>query len=325
MKGKHHVIVQNNKLRYEFDIRRNITIIRGDSATGKTTLIDLIQAASVMGDESGIFLQCDRPVRVLGAADWEIVLPQLHENIIFIDEENRFITSQTFADAVKNSDNYFVLITREDLPNLPYSVDEIYGIHTSGKYHDTKRVYNEMYRIYSSLTNDSTDMPDDLLIEDSNSGYEFFSAVVKDRSISCSSAHGKSNLRKSAEKISSDSLMVIGDGAAIGPEMNDLFQLMHIRPSIRCYFPESFEWLILRSGLINFPDIQKILAAPEEYIESSQYFSWERFFTDMLIQWSAGGYLQYQKSELNSNYLHPKEMKAILQQMPWWEEGNHTE
>ena len=105
MKGKHHVIVQNNKLRYEFDIRRNITIIRGDSATGKTTLIDLIQAASVMGDESGIFLQCDRPVRVLGAADWEIVLPQLHENIIFIDEENRFITSQTFADAVKNSDN----------------------------------------------------------------------------------------------------------------------------------------------------------------------------------------------------------------------------
>ncbi len=119
--------------------------------------------------------------------------------------------------------------------------------------------------------------------------------------------------------------MVIGDGAAIGPEMNDLFQLMHIRPSIRCYFPESFEWLILRSGLINFPDIQKILAAPEEYIESSQYFSWERFFTDMLIQWSAGGYLQYQKSELNSNYLHPKEMKAILQQMPWWEEGNHTE
>lgn len=168
MKGKHHVIVQNNKLRYEFDIRRNITIIRGDSATGKTTLIDLIQAASVMGDESGIFLQCDRPVRVLGTADWEIVLPQLHENIIFIDEENRFITSQTFADAVKNSDNYFVLITREDLPNLPYSVDEIYGIHTSGKYHDTKRVYNEMYRIYSSLTNVSTDMPDDLLIEDSN-------------------------------------------------------------------------------------------------------------------------------------------------------------
>ena len=42
MKGKYHVIVQNKRLRYEFDIKRNITIIRGDSATGKTTLYDYI-------------------------------------------------------------------------------------------------------------------------------------------------------------------------------------------------------------------------------------------------------------------------------------------
>lgn len=55
--------------------------------------------------------------------------------------------SQEFAAAVKASDNYFVIITREDLPNSPYSADEIYGIYTSGKYHDRKRTYNELYRI----------------------------------------------------------------------------------------------------------------------------------------------------------------------------------
>ncbi len=32
MKGKYHVIVQNKRLRYEFDIKRNITIIRGGAA-----------------------------------------------------------------------------------------------------------------------------------------------------------------------------------------------------------------------------------------------------------------------------------------------------
>lgn len=42
MKGKYSVFVQNNRLRYEFTISRNITIIRGDSATGKTTLLDLL-------------------------------------------------------------------------------------------------------------------------------------------------------------------------------------------------------------------------------------------------------------------------------------------
>ena len=43
MKGKYHIVIQNNKLRYELDIRRNITIIRGDSATGKTKLIQLLE------------------------------------------------------------------------------------------------------------------------------------------------------------------------------------------------------------------------------------------------------------------------------------------
>lgn len=42
MKGKYSVFVQNNRLRYEFTVSRNITVIRGDSATGKTTLLDLL-------------------------------------------------------------------------------------------------------------------------------------------------------------------------------------------------------------------------------------------------------------------------------------------
>ena len=43
MKGLHKVIVQNNRLHYEFEIKRNITIIQGNSATGKTTLINMLR------------------------------------------------------------------------------------------------------------------------------------------------------------------------------------------------------------------------------------------------------------------------------------------
>ena len=43
MKGKHHIVIESARLKYEFDIKRNITIIRGDSATGKTTLIELLE------------------------------------------------------------------------------------------------------------------------------------------------------------------------------------------------------------------------------------------------------------------------------------------
>lgn len=149
MKGNYHIVVQNNRLRYELDVKRNITLIRGDSATGKTTLLNMIQSAYEMGADSGVEINCECSCRTLTGSDWKLILPKLHKQIIFLDEENRFIKSQEFAAEVKKSDNYFVIITREDLPNLPYSVDEIYGIHASGKYHDTKKIYNETYRIYS--------------------------------------------------------------------------------------------------------------------------------------------------------------------------------
>lgn len=43
MKGKHKVIVSTKRLKYEFELRRNLTIVQGDSATGKTTLVDMIR------------------------------------------------------------------------------------------------------------------------------------------------------------------------------------------------------------------------------------------------------------------------------------------
>ena len=40
-------------------------------------------------------------------------------------------------------------------------------------------------------------------------------------------------------------------------------------------------------------------------------FIWERFFTALLTQETKGTYLKYNKSELNKNYLNPKEAGAI--------------
>lgn len=150
MKGKYKVVVKNNRLHYEFEIKRNITIIRGDSATGKTTLINMLQQAENLGDSSGIDVVSKVPCRVLEGANWELILDNTEGTIFFIDEENVFITTERFAEKIRNSNNYFVLITRENLYTLPYSVEEIYGIHCSGKYHDTKKAYQQLYRIYSN-------------------------------------------------------------------------------------------------------------------------------------------------------------------------------
>lgn len=92
--------------------------------------------------------------------------------IFFIDEENAFINTEEFAAEVRGSDNYFVLITRENLYNLPYSVEEIYGLYASGEYQNTKKIYQQMYRIYSDIQ-ELPIKPELFIVEDSNSDMNF--------------------------------------------------------------------------------------------------------------------------------------------------------
>ncbi len=311
MRGQYHIVVQNNRIRYELNIRRNITIIQGDSATGKTTLVNLIEQAATLGEGSGIDVICKCPCRTLRGNDWQLILAGTHEHIIFIDEENIFIKSIEFARMVKESDNYFVIVTRESLPNLPYSVEEIYGIHTSGKYHDLKRTYNETYKIYSTELTDNKIKPEMVIVEDSNAGYEFFYSVFKEHGINCLTAKGKSNLIKMTSQQSQE-ILIIADGAAIGSEMNELSKMMGWKKSVKCYLPESFEWLILKSGQIDGKELRDILLHPEDYIKSEEYVSWERYFVALIVSCTKGTYLQYSKNKLNEVYLKGKIKQAIL-------------
>ena len=310
MKGKHKVVVKNNKLHYEFEIKRNITIIKGDSATGKTTLINMIRQYANLGVSSGIDVVCDVPCRILEGTDWQLVLQNISGYILFTDEENAFIRTEQFASAVRDSDNYFVIITRESLYNLPYSVEEIYGIHSSGKYQNTKQVYQQLYKIYSE-TEHFPIKPKHIVVEDSNSGYEFFKDVTQESDIECEAAGGKTKLYSLLCGMK-DETCAIADGAAIGAEMEKLHKLSQMHRNIKLYLPESFEWIILNSGLIEGKDISEILAQPEKFIESQEYFSWERYFTRLLSQKTEGTIYKYQKSKLNQVYLHERNRKAIV-------------
>ncbi len=193
MKGAYHIVVQNKKLKYEFDIKRNITIIKGDSATGKTTLIELIREYGQEGEESGIQLSCKAECVVVEGQKWKDQLSAVKDSIVFIDETNKFIETQEFASAVKESTNYFVIITRESLEMLPVSVTEVYGIKSSGKYNSLEPVYHEMYEIYKSsfYSEPCSVCPNKIIVEDSNSGYEFFSHLSERNNLECISANGK--------------------------------------------------------------------------------------------------------------------------------------
>ena len=311
MKGKHHIIVQNSRVKFEFDLKRNLTIVRGDSATGKTTLVSLIDTYDRLGADSGIEISCDKRCLTINNSNWESVLNSVSDCIIFIDEENTIVKSDDFARKIQDTDNYYVIITRENLPNLPYSVDEVYGIHTSGRYADLRRTYNSFYQLYTVNERSDAEKVETVIVEDSNSGYDFFKAVVSD-DINCISAGGKTKIKRTVMDNEGKHLLVIADGAAFGSEMGELFLYMQKHPEVSLYLPESFEWLILKSGLIDGNRIADILQHTEDFLESSDYFSWERFYTKLLINETEGTYLQYSKQKLNDVYLNPNEKEAVL-------------
>ena len=292
MYGIHHVIVQNGNLKYEFDIRRNITILKGDSASGKTTLVEMIQEYLIDGIDSGVSLSCDVPCCVLTGNLWKEQLRTTQNNIVFIDEGNRFVKSLEFAEAIKKTSNYYVIVTRENLEMLPISVDEIYGIRSSGKYGTLTPVYHEFYRIYDLGKKEIYPLqPNVIIIEDSNSGYEFFSAV------------------------SENILCISAKGAAFGSQINRIERFVKENNFLHLYLPESFEWLLLNSGILKQSRLKDILMNTAEYIESEKYFSWEQYFTDLLVQLTKDGYLKYNKKKLNPNYLQPTIKKRIIESM----------
>ena len=108
MKGKYEVVVKSRRVQYKFSVIRNITILRGDSATGKTTLIDMIAAYQENGEASGVTVISKKQCSVLTGIRWQENLSLIHDSIVFIDEGDKFVASEDFAKAIKNSDNYYV-------------------------------------------------------------------------------------------------------------------------------------------------------------------------------------------------------------------------
>ncbi len=314
MLGKYEIEIYNKRVHYFLTVKRNITILKGDSATGKTELIRLVSEYEANGASSGITLRSNAKCRVLTAADWELRLQAMKGNIIFIDETAAFIHTKRFAELVKGSDNYFVIVTRDDLSQLPYSIDEIYGLRDATdtqKYKTYRRIYNEMYKLYNLETKESFS-PEIVITEDSNSGFEFFDIIYSEK---CLSAHGKSNIFDQIRENNGKKILAIVDGAAFGCEIGKIFRYLQSN-KIDCviYAPESFEYLILSADVLDIP--RSVLSETYQYADSIKYMSWEEFYTAYLIDITRNSIAQYKKAKLADYYKTEGALKRIAAVIP---------
>ena len=316
MVGRYEIEVSNNRVTFFLEVKRNITIIQGDSATGKTTLIRLLGEYNRLGPSSGVTVKCMKDCVALIPTDWKHYIESVSDKIIFLDENNSFIHTKEFGEAISGSDNYFVLIARDSLPQLAYAIEEIYGLRESRdsqKYLKPKHVYNEMYRLYN-LPDQNGLKPEIVFTEDTNAEFDCFRCIFGDK---CHSLGGKSNASTKIHEpeCKNRELLVIVDGAAFGADIGE-FMRSAGRHQRKCvlYAPESFEYIILKSGIVEAED--KVIEQTYDFADSKSYVSWERFYTAYLTEITKDTPLQYSKNKLNNNYLVEGNLLKIQEVLP---------
>ncbi len=127
MVGKCYIKVRRGEVSYEAEFERAVTVIKGESGTGKSTLIKILLEYL---NNSAAFVEVDtnaKGVFVLEArTHWEEELLAREGYLVFADENIPYITSKDFASVAKRSKNYFVFITRDKrFRNISYDVCDL--------------------------------------------------------------------------------------------------------------------------------------------------------------------------------------------------------
>lgn len=158
------ISIKSKRLEYEFEIKEKVTFILGDSATGKTKMVSLINnlnnpsvkinvsngfdLISISESEFSRFIKhANRRIQENNYSSLKEYWADkdnfpIVNSVIVIDDEN-FVESNEFATFV-NADkyNYYIIINRTQISKISYSVYEVYTLKTNGKSHWLERKYN---------------------------------------------------------------------------------------------------------------------------------------------------------------------------------------
>ena len=124
---------------YDFELNSKITVISGNSGTGKSTLTQLIKNNSEKYSNY-IYLDAD----VLTPEDVFNRVAKYKEYIFLLGESDvRKFESIGILSKLLKKNAYFVVIVRDILEGVNYSYKDIYCMYTEGNYHTLKRKYTD--------------------------------------------------------------------------------------------------------------------------------------------------------------------------------------
>lgn len=182
MVGKHFVEINAKKYIANIYLERNITIVTGDSGTGKTSLIKLLDL--IRKGNRRITMKASAEVYIMPdyiELDFDLLRQTFEKNykgfIIFIDENCNLINKKGFIEFIFGLDNYFVIITRDSMAQLPYAATSILTPDTTVSNTITITSFIQKYNVVTTATHVSYDF---IIFEDSGSGFDVYSKLFSE-------------------------------------------------------------------------------------------------------------------------------------------------
>lgn len=251
--------LKTGRIEYKFSIYGKYTIIKGDSATGKTTFYDVV--AAYERNKNSVSNMGYKKMAAVPFHFSKGCIEELEDYILVIDEACSLLRMSNAASILQDSKNYFILISRSlKIGYLPIHVDSVLQMKASGRFHYTARLYER-------IPFETLEHLDAVIVEDERSGYRFLQEVAKNRhDFTMTPAYGYSKeereLKKSsASKICSTTeyeihngaahVLVVYDASAFAMHMDAFLHVMKQYSDVRFYVLDwdSFEAYILNSSV----------------------------------------------------------------------------
>ena len=291
--------IKGKRINYLLEIRDRITIIRGDSATGKSTMVKII-SQKLRGVNNGF--EINTPFQLKEVLIDNIEYPDLDCNNLYILDGGTLEHSDKFANFVNKSRSYFIIISRDRLSNIMYSFESIYEFYDDNGITKLKRKYVELNDQYVNKQKLNK-----FITVGSNSGYQLYN---KFKNIDVLTAKSNSKIAKMIKD--KDNIIVAFDSIAIGPYIENIYSISRNK-NIYFLYPESFEWLLLNSDIFQQSDIEDSM----NYV-STIYITDEEYYIKLLIEVSSRvdiEDLKYNKHKLSPWYLEDSRFNKVINKL----------
>lgn len=295
--------------RIQVSLKRKYNVFPGKTGTGKSYIWKVLSLALKKDEKSKsnpVTLKNDVPIYLINSINdlEKACLGGKPEGICILDEPEG-MTEREIAEYTLKAPHYYMIITREAIEALPYSVHAVFELRLRKGRNADNLTATELYSFDTRIDFE----PKIIITEDSNSGYQFFKHVFKDAEVI--SANGKSNISRLLNTLivqGKTDILVVADGAAFGSNVKALFETLsqanvYDAARVCIYLPESFEWLVLSSDIFRKFNLKDKLEHTENYAESAIYKSWETYYTELLVDLSRQYNHVYRKSKLSEFYL----------------------